>query len=165
MLALPLIGCGGGGSSEPARPIVADTSSGVLSGEIRGEVIAYKGIPYAQAPVGGLRFKSPKAVNLSGVPRDAKAFGPANIQTNTTWIYEPPTNQSEDCLSLNVWAPTAGNGMPVVVWLHGGGFRSGRHEHVADGRRQARAVGCRCRHGELSPGRARALEPPGLHGP
>lgn len=125
MLALPLIGCGGGGSSEPPRPIVADTSSGVLSGEIRGEVIAYKGIPYAQAPVGGLRFKSPKAVNLTGVPRDAKAFGPANIQTNTTWIYEPPTNQSEDCLSLNVWAPTAGSGMPVVVWLHGGGFRSG----------------------------------------
>lgn len=123
MLALPLIGCGGGGDAD--RPLLAETSSGVLSGEVSGPVVSYKGIPYAQAPVGGLRFRSPKPVNLTGAPRSANAFGAASIQTNTTWIYEPPTNQSEDCLSLNVWAPTTGSNLPVVVWLHGGGFRSG----------------------------------------
>lgn len=122
MLALPLIGCGGGDAD---RPLLAETSSGVLSGEVSGPVVSYKGIPYAQAPVGGLRFRSPKPVNLTGAPRSANAFGAASIQTNTTWIYEPPTNQSEDCLSLNVWAPTTGSNLPVVVWLHGGGFRSG----------------------------------------
>ena len=122
MLALPLVACGGG---DDDRPLMADTSSGVLSGEVNGQVIAYRGIPYAQAPVGALRFKSPRPVNFGGVSRDAKAFGAASIQTNTTWIYEPPTNQSEDCLSLNVWTPTTGTGLPVVVWLHGGGFRSG----------------------------------------
>lgn len=124
MLALPLIGCGGGGDSVE-RPLLAETSSGVLSGEINGQVISYKGIPYAQAPMGALRFKSPKPVNFAGVRCDAKAFGAASIQTNTTWIYEPPPNQTEDCLSLNVWAPTTGASLPVVVWLHGGGFRSG----------------------------------------
>ncbi|ROZ74429.1 carboxylesterase family protein [Ramlibacter sp. WS9] len=124
LLALPLVGCGGGGDSVE-RPLLAETSSGVLSGEVNGQVISYKGIPYAQAPMGALRFKSPKPVNFTGVRRDAKAFGAASIQTNTTWIYEPPTNQAEDCLSLNVWAPTTGASLPVVVWLHGGGFRSG----------------------------------------
>jgi len=121
MLALPLVGCGGGDDGTE-RPLLAETSSGVLSGEINGQVASYKGIPYAQPPVGALRFKP---VNFTGVRRDAKAFGTASIQTNTTWIYEPPTNQGEDCLSLNVWTPTAGAGLPVVVWLHGGGFRSG----------------------------------------
>lgn len=137
VLALPLIGCGGGGGggseggnwggggASIERSLVAETSSGVLSGEINGQVISYKGIPYAKPPVGTLRFKSPKPVDFTGVPRDAKAFGAASIQTNTTWIYEPPTNQAEDCLSLNVWAPTMGVSLPVVVWLHGGGFRSG----------------------------------------
>jgi para-nitrobenzyl esterase len=125
MLALPLVGCGGGGSDGVARPLIAQTSSGVLTGEVKGEVVAYKGIPYAQAPVGALRFKSPKPVNQPNTPLSAKAFGTASIQTNTTWIYEPPTNQGEDCLSLNVWAPTSGSNLPVVVWLHGGGFRSG----------------------------------------
>src|SRR5688500_3870228 len=97
LLALPLFGCGGGSDE---RSLLAETSSGVLSGEVSGTVVSYKGIPYAQAPIGALRFKSPKPVNLAGVRRDAKAFGAANIQTNTTWIYEPPTQQSEDCLSL-----------------------------------------------------------------
>lgn len=124
MLALPLFGCGGGGG-DSSRPIGADTSSGTLTGELNGPVISYKGIPYAQAPVGALRFKSPKPISRAGVATNAKAFGAANIQTNTTWIYEPPTVQSEDCLSLNVWTPAAGTAMPVVVWLHGGGFRSG----------------------------------------
>jgi para-nitrobenzyl esterase len=137
MLALPLIGCGGGGDSIE-RPLLAETSSGVLSGEINGQVISYKGIPYAQAPMGALRFKSPKPVNFTGVRRDAKAFGAASIQTNTTWIYEPPANQAEDCLSLNVWAPTTGASLPVVVWLHGGGFRSGATSmSLMDGRKLA----------------------------
>ena len=131
-LALPLVGCGGGGDAGVA------TSSGVLSGDVAGQVMAFRGIPFAQAPVAALRFRSPKPLALAGVPRDAKAFGDASIQTNSTWIYEPPGRQSEDCLTLNVWTPASGGKLPVVVWLHGGGFRSGATSmSLMDGRKLA----------------------------
>ncbi len=116
---------GGQTSSVVKAASGVDTSSGVLIGERNGPVTSYKGIRYAKAPVGALRFRSPKAINQSGVATEATTFGDASIQTNTSWIYEPPAAQSEDCLSLNVWAPVAGHAMPVVVWLHGGAFRSG----------------------------------------
>lgn len=79
VLALPLLGCGGGGSP---RPLVADTSSGVLSGEVSGQIASYKGIPYAQAPVGALRFKANKSATnpLAGIIISAAAVSPMTMQ-------------------------------------------------------------------------------------
>jgi para-nitrobenzyl esterase len=124
-LAGSLIGCGGGGDDNP----VVDTTSGKFSGTVQGGTAVYKGIPYAQPPVGALRFQSPKPyVPITAQVTPATAFGPASLQTlpaNVTWIYTQPIAQSEDCLTLNVWAPRDMGKAPVVVWLHGGAWRTG----------------------------------------
>ena len=102
--------------------------SGVLRAPPRGEdgVLAFKGIPYAAPPVGGLRWHAPMpAPKWDGV-RDAAAFGPSCL---SAWKddREPGLRRSEDCLTLNVWtgAKVASERRPVMVWLHGGGFQFG----------------------------------------
>ncbi len=97
---------------------------GVLQGAVStsgGHV--FKGIPYAQPPVGPNRWRPPvPASGWSGV-RDGTQFGPACVQPSlsATSIYaDPPPKMSEDCLSLNVWAPKAPRKAPVMVWIHGG---------------------------------------------
>lgn len=134
-LAGTLIGCGGSGDETPVvnAPVVdtpvVETTSGRFSGTLVGSTRVYKGVPYAQPPVGALRFKSPKPyVPLSNAVTQATAFGPASLQTlppNVTWIYTQPEKQNEDCLTLNIWAPADANKAPVVVWLHGGAWRTG----------------------------------------
>jgi para-nitrobenzyl esterase len=124
LAAAPLAGCGGGGNDD----LIAQTSSGAFRGQVAGNVVSYLGIPYAQPPIGALRFQAPRpAIPASGVV-DANAFGPASLQTvggMVSWIYPQPDVQSEDCLTVNVWAPAGARGLPVVVWLHGGAFRTG----------------------------------------
>ena len=108
--------------------LVVSTSSGRFLGHVEGSVISYLGIPYAEPPVGGLRFRSPQPFRPTSDVVDASSFGAASIQTIpplVTWIYPPQDRQSEDCLTLNVWTPQHGTGMPVIVWLHGGAFRTG----------------------------------------
>jgi para-nitrobenzyl esterase len=110
--------------------LVVTTSSGRFRGQVEGGVISYLGIPYAEPPVGALRFRSPQPARPTNDVVDANRFGAASLQTIpplVTWIY-PPQDQgsSEDCLTLNVWAPQQqGTALPVVVWLHGGAFRTG----------------------------------------
>lgn len=84
-------------------------------------------VPYAAPPVGELRFNNPKPYGSSYTNRDASAYGPAcfgyNSQAAISQVY---SNYSEDCLTLNIVSPTgAKNGLPVVVWIHGGGFLFG----------------------------------------
>lgn len=121
-------------------PII-ETASGKLSGIRHGAVDAYLGIPYAAPPVGALRFQSPKPpVAWSGV-RDATQFGAGPLQKIVapgSWIYPPTLAMSEDCLSLNVWTPAGAENLPVVVWIYGGGFRTGATSMpVFDGQRLA----------------------------
>lgn len=116
-------------------------SSGRLRGLGNGKLNTFKGIPYAQAPVGALRFRAPRPVAPWQGTRDAIDFGASAIQTvggPVSWIYPQPTHMDEDCLSLNVWAPASASSLPVVVWIHGGGYRTGSSSMpVFDGSRFA----------------------------
>jgi para-nitrobenzyl esterase len=120
------------------------THSGQLSGvSIDDEITAYKGIPYAAAPVGALRWKAPvPAAPWKGV-REATQFGPACVQPKSTSVSvytDDPPRMSEDCLYLNIWQPTkVKSGAPVMVWIHGGAFRNGHTaSQVYDGSKLAR---------------------------
>ncbi|MDB5672138.1 MAG: Carboxylesterase, type [Alphaproteobacteria bacterium] len=105
------------------------TASGALQGESAGGLTVYKGIPFAAPPIGALRWKAPSPpASWKGV-RKATAFAPACIQNTDMFaaMGEPRLPTSEDCLYLNVWTPAkaASDRLPVMVWIHGGGFTTG----------------------------------------
>ena len=120
-----------------AATLDPDAPVAVTGGAIRGapaagdpDVVAFKGVPYAAPPVGGLRWKPPRPVVAWDGVRDATAPGPICMQTGPAWVRAPTAGEddpeSEDCLFLNVWAPRAAGGpLPVMVWVHGGGFFNG----------------------------------------
>jgi para-nitrobenzyl esterase len=103
-------------------------------------VLEFKGIPYAAPPVGPLRWRPPRpALNWKGI-RDATVFGMR--------CWAPPLQgpaqlggpASEDCLTLNIWtaAHSSDQKLPVMVWVHGGGFQFGASsEPNTDGTRLA----------------------------
>ena len=109
----------------PGHGTEVTVEQGTLLGTAQGEVIAYKGIPYAAPVVGANRWRAPQPPPPWEGRRDAGSFGPACPQPARQ---DRPTNiaaTAEECLTLNVWAPTAARDAPVMVWIHGGAFRIG----------------------------------------
>lgn len=126
----------------PATAQTVDAPAGKLKGTTSGTINAYKGIPFALAPVGGRRWQPPvPAPKWSGV-RDASAFGPACIQptSRNAGVYSPtiPLKTSEDCLTLNIWAPKDAKNAPVFFWIHGGALVGGSSSELTyDGQKLA----------------------------
>jgi para-nitrobenzyl esterase len=105
----------------------ATTSFGRLRGTADDGVVAFRGIPYAQPPIGPLRFAPPARLKAWSGVRSAERFGPAPIQTAAAALGERLVGDTdEDCLSLNVWTPAIDDRRrPVLVWFHGGAFLFG----------------------------------------
>jgi para-nitrobenzyl esterase len=104
------------------------THSGEVEGKVVGTVHVFLGIPYAQPPVGDLRWKPPVPVSKWSGVHKATEFGSHCMQGRVygDMNFRDPGG-SEDCLSLNVWVPTqsVSKKIPVMVWIFGGGFVSG----------------------------------------
>ncbi|AMR33255.1 carboxylesterase [Mucilaginibacter sp. PAMC 26640] len=103
--------------------------NGVLEGVTeKSGVISYKGIPFAQPPIGELRWKDPQPVNNWGGVRKCDAFGynPMQKKVFGDMGFRSP-GMSEDCLYLNVWKPanSSATKLPVLVYFYGGGFVAG----------------------------------------
>ncbi|MCY7289755.1 MAG: carboxylesterase/lipase family protein, partial [Cryobacterium sp.] len=125
-------------SVPPARaePLSVQIETGLLSGiRVRG-VRAWRGIPYAAAPVGDLRFRAPQPVAPWSGVRDAGTFGLVATQSHRGQFIgaKPTIPQGEDCLNLNVIAPDEPvdprNLRPVMVFIHGGAYSVGSSREV-----------------------------------
>lgn len=105
------------------------TKSGILEGVTEGDVVVFKGVPYAAPPVGEFRWRPPQPVSPWEGVRNASEFGPNCAQSG--WGEAPGTiseGSSEDCLYLNLWLPAdfkPNDKLPVMVWIHGGAFVGG----------------------------------------
>jgi para-nitrobenzyl esterase len=138
-LAVLLGACGGGGNAED--PTVRTTAYGKVQGvaDSASGTLAWKGIPFAQPPVGNLRWKAPVEPAAWSTTLAANKFGNACLQNGR--IYGPGLNNtydttiattlntpvgSEDCLTLNIWRPnTDAQNLPVIVFVYGGSNISG----------------------------------------
>lgn len=106
--------------------------NGTFVGSKQDDVLSFKGIPYAQPPVGDLRWKAPKSVEKSDKVFEAKSFGKAALQpmVHSEPVSTNPKNLSEDALTLNIWTTgKTDKKKPVMFWIHGGAYKySGSRE-------------------------------------
>jgi para-nitrobenzyl esterase len=122
------------------------TTSGKVEGRLVGRIQVFRGIPYARAPRGELRWQPPQPPEPWTGIRSARDPGPAAPQNGPRLPLAGALlgggAQSEDCLSLNVWTPACdGRRRPVLVWIHGGAFVIGSGATgLYDGRRLARGA-------------------------
>ena len=109
--------------------LLATTEAGAVRGvALSDDLVVFRGVPYAAAPVKALRWRPPMPPAPWQGVRDASRFGPACMQPRSpkaNLYADDPERMSEDCLSLNVWKPANASAAPVMVWIHGGALLSG----------------------------------------
>ena len=143
VVAAALAACGGSGGGEVAagaseevdrvRGTLVDTAAGELEGEYvddAHDVLVFRGVPYAQPPVGDARWRPPAPPEGWNGVRPAREFGPVCWQRErelSSLYARVGFDANEDCLYVNVWAPAgdAAASHPVMVWFHGGGHNAG----------------------------------------
>ena len=125
-----------------AAPAPVRTESGLVAGVASDGVVSWKGMPFAAPPIGDLRWRAPRPAPAWDGVRQATAYANDCMQepfpSDAAPLGTPP---AEDCLYLNVWAPEkpAAAKLPVMVWIHGGGFvNGGSSPAVYDGSHFAR---------------------------
>jgi len=114
-------------SAQNHGPLV-NAPAGKMEGLQEGDLRVFKGIPYALPPVGSRRWRPPSPMPRWTGIRKATQFGPICFQppSPSGSIYSwTPAPMSEDCLTLNIWAPAGARKAPVFFWIHGGALTTG----------------------------------------
>lgn len=105
------------------------TTNGSINGKSVGNVLVWKGIPYAKPPLGKLRFMAPEKPDSWQGVRETVDFSSVSVQKSREimkFLGDNPMDSSEDCLYLNIWSPSPDEKRrPVLVWIHGGAFTNG----------------------------------------
>lgn len=122
---------------------IAKTEFGSVKGKLSndGKINIFLGIPYAAPPVGALRWKPPQPPAAWAGIRETTNYGSRCMQSGFFKVVFLDPGQSEDCLTLNVWAPAGASSskLPVMVWIYGGGFvDGGSSEPVTSGENLAK---------------------------